>query len=161
MDRIWQDVNNMERPLVGLDFKTVSVGVDGETFLSLGIVATTSQIGVFDLASSDVILLESGLKGLLESDKVVKVKIILMPKIRSKVIHDARRVASLLAHKYAAHMRNVFDTQVAHTILQHDKFGKPFNDMRPITFINLQRVYYPQSIMLSDVTPRKLSQSPK
>ena len=149
MDRIWQDLNNMEHPIVGLDFKTVSVGIDGETFLSLGIVATTSQIGVFDLASSDVILLESGLKRLLESEKV------------TKVIHDARRVASLLAHKYAAHMRNVFDTQVAHTVLQHDKFGKPFNDMRPITFINLQRVYYPQSIMLSDITPRKLSQSPK
>lgn len=74
MDRIWQDLNNMDRPIVGLDFKTVSVGVEGETFLSLGVVATTSQIGVFDLASSDVIILESGLKGLLENDKVTKVK---------------------------------------------------------------------------------------
>ncbi|VDK49124.1 unnamed protein product, partial [Cylicostephanus goldi] len=76
------------------------------------------------------------------------------------VIHDARRVGSLLAHKYAVHMVNVFDTQVAHSVLQHDKFGKPLHDMRSISFVNLQRVYYPQSIMLSDVTPRKLSQSP-
>lgn len=146
--RLWQDINNMEKKVVGLDLKTVTVGVDGEIFLSLGVIATTSQIGIFDLASSDVIILESGFKGILESDKVVK------------VIHDARRVASLLAHKYAVHMRNVFDTQVAHSLLQHDKFGKPVHEMRPITFINLQRVYYPQSLMLSDVTPRKMSQSP-
>lgn len=33
--------------------------------------------------------------------------------------------------------------------------------MRPISFLNLQRVYYPQSIMMSDATPRKLSQSPR
>ncbi|EFP03951.1 hypothetical protein CRE_28761 [Caenorhabditis remanei] len=163
--RLWQDINNMEKKVVGLDLKTVTVGVDGEIFLSLGelidfrkfpkishlfsgVIATTSQIGIFDLASSDVIILESGFKGILESEKVVK------------VIHDARRVASLLAHKYAVHMRNVFDTQVAHSLLQHDKFGKSLHEMRPISFINLQRVYYPQSIMLSDVTPRKMSQSP-
>lgn len=29
-----------------------------------------------------------------------------------QVIHDARRVGSLLAHKYAVHMVNIFDTQV-------------------------------------------------
>ncbi|PAV90770.1 hypothetical protein WR25_12498 [Diploscapter pachys] len=148
VERIWQDVNNQERKVIGLDFKTVTVGVDGEVFLSLAVIATNSQIGVFDLASSDVIIMESGLKELLKSDKVVK------------VMHDARRVASLLAHKYAVLMRNVFDTQVAHAILQHEKFGKPLHEMRPITFLNLQRVYYPQSIMLSDVTPRKMTQSP-
>ncbi|CAD6194617.1 unnamed protein product [Caenorhabditis auriculariae] len=148
VDRLWHDINGMDKKVVGLDMKTVTVGVDAESFLSLGVVATTSQIGIFDLASSDVIILESGLKSILESDSVVK------------VIHDARRVASLLAHKYAVHMRNVFDTQVAHSLLQHEKFGKPLNDMRPISFINLQRVYYPQSIMLSDVTPRKMSMSP-
>ncbi|MFH4981597.1 hypothetical protein AB6A40_008306 [Gnathostoma spinigerum] len=32
--------------------------------------------------------------------------------------------------------------------------------MRPISFLNLQRIYHPQSIMMSDVTPRKLSHSP-
>lgn len=146
--KLCQDIQNQERKVVGLDFKTVTVGVDGELFLSLCVVATQLQIGVFDLASSDVIIMESGLKDILESNTV------------TKVIHDARRVGSLLAHKYAVHMVNIFDTQVAHSILQHDKFGKPLHDLRSISFINLQRVYYPQSILMSDVTPRKLSQSP-
>jgi hypothetical protein len=48
---------------------------------------------------------------------------------------------------------------VAHSVLQHDKFGKPMHEMRGISFVNLQRVYYPESIMMSDLTPRKLSQS--
>lgn len=39
----------------------------------VAVIATNSQIGVFDLASSDVIIMESGLKELLKSDKVVKV----------------------------------------------------------------------------------------
>ena len=29
---------------------------------------------------------------------------------------------------------------MAHAILQHDKFGKPLHETRPITFVNLQRV---------------------
>ncbi|CAJ0937652.1 unnamed protein product, partial [Mesorhabditis belari] len=148
IERLWNEVNTMERKVVGVDLKTVTVGAEGEQFLSLAIIATTNQIGVLDLASSDVILLESGIKQLLESDRVVK------------VMHDARRVSSLLAHKYALMLRNVFDTQVAHAVLQHDKFGKPLHDTRPISFVNLQRVYYPQSILMSDVTPRKLSMSP-
>lgn len=148
VERLLQDIHNQERKVVGLDFKTVTVGIDGELFLSLCVVATQSQIGVFDLASSDVIIMESGLRDILENDKI------------TKVIHDARRVGSLLAHKYAVHMVNIFDTQVAHSVLQHEKFGKPLHDLRSISFVNLQRVYYPQSIMLSDVTPRKLSQSP-
>ncbi|VDM70680.1 unnamed protein product [Strongylus vulgaris] len=73
VERLWQDINTQEKKVVGLDFKTVTVGIDGELFLSLCVVATQSQIGVFDLASSDVIIMESGLRDILESDKVTKV----------------------------------------------------------------------------------------
>uniref|UniRef100_A0A914QEE0 Uncharacterized protein n=1 Tax=Panagrolaimus davidi TaxID=227884 RepID=A0A914QEE0_9BILA len=73
-------------------------------------------------------------------------------------MHDIKRVANVLAHQYSVNMRNVFDTQIAHAVLQHEKFGKPFNELRAISFLNLQRVYYPQSIMMSDLSPRKLSQ---
>jgi hypothetical protein len=51
--------------------------------------------------------------------------------------------------------------QVAHAVLQYEKFGKSLAETRSISFFNLQRVYYPQSIMLSDVSPRKLAVSPK
>lgn len=142
------EIETMEEKIVGVDFKTVTLGVQGDEFLSLVVLATCNQIVAFDLVHSDTILLESGIKEILESEKIIK------------VMHEARRVSSLLAHRYAVNLRKVFDTQVAHAILQHEKFGKALSDMRTISFLNLQRVYYPQSIMMSDATPRKLSQSP-
>jgi exonuclease 3'-5' domain-containing protein 1 len=96
-----------------------------------------------------VILLESGLKELLEDNSIVK------------VIHDVRRISSLMTQRYSTQIRNIFDTQIAHTIIQHEKLSKPLNELRGISFINLQRVYYPQSLMNSDVTPRKMSQTPR
>ncbi|KHN72083.1 Exonuclease 3'-5' domain-containing protein 1 [Toxocara canis] len=142
------EIDAMEEKVIGVDFKTVTLGIQGEEFLSLVVVATPNQIVVFDLVHSDTILLESGLKEILESEKIIK------------AMHEARRVASLLAHRYAVNLRKVFDTQIAHAVLQHEKFGKALSEMRSISFLNLQRVYYPQSIMMSDATPRKLSQSP-
>uniref|UniRef100_A0A914RZ88 3'-5' exonuclease domain-containing protein n=1 Tax=Parascaris equorum TaxID=6256 RepID=A0A914RZ88_PAREQ len=116
------EIDAMDEKVIGVDFKTVTLGIQGEEFLSLVVVATQSQIVVFDLVHSDTILLESGLKEILESEKIIK---------------------------------------VAHAVLQHEKFGKALSEMRSISFLNLQRVYYPQSIMMSDATPRKLSQSPR
>lgn len=142
------EIDSMEEQVVGVDFKTVTLGVQGEEFLSLIVLATTMQITVFDVVHSDTILLESGVKEILESEKIIK------------VIHDARRVATLLAYRYAINLRKIFDTQIAHAILQHDKFGKTLTDIRTVSFKSLQRVYHPQSILMSDMTPRKLTQSP-
>uniref|UniRef100_A0A915DDU7 3'-5' exonuclease domain-containing protein n=1 Tax=Ditylenchus dipsaci TaxID=166011 RepID=A0A915DDU7_9BILA len=124
---------------IGIDFKLVTLGE---------VMASNSRIAVFDLAHSDSILMESGLKELMENESVLK------------VVHDVKRVATLLAQRYAVNMRSVFDTQIAHTVIQHDKFNKSMAELRAISFINLQRVYYPQSLMMSDVTPRKLSHTP-
>ena len=83
-------------------------------------------------------MVESGLKALLEASDVLK------------VLHDVRRVAPLLAHRYGLTLRRVFDTQIAHTIIQHDKLAKPIAEIRAISFINLQRVYFPQALLQSD-----------
>ncbi|EJW77802.1 3'-5' exonuclease [Wuchereria bancrofti] len=56
------EIDNMEERVVGVDFKTVTLGVQGEEFLSLVVLATTMQIVVFDVVHSDTILLESGVK---------------------------------------------------------------------------------------------------
>uniref|UniRef100_A0A0N4ZBW9 3'-5' exonuclease domain-containing protein n=1 Tax=Parastrongyloides trichosuri TaxID=131310 RepID=A0A0N4ZBW9_PARTI len=147
---ILTDLDNQEEKYVAIDFKLVTYGgINSEEFLSLIIIASQKRIQVFDMASSKVLLLESGLKEILESDKVLK------------VIHDVRRVSSLLFQSYDVQIQKVFDTQIAHSVIQHEKFGKSFSDLRAISFLNLQRVYYPQSIMMSDITPRKLSQTPK
>lgn len=63
----------MEERVVGVDFKTVTLGIQGEEFLSLIVLATTTQIIVFDVVHSDIILLESGVKEILESEKIIKV----------------------------------------------------------------------------------------
>ena len=67
------DIEAMEEKVVGLDFKTVTLGAQGDEFLSLVVIATPSRIIVFDLVHSDIILLESGVKEVLESEKVIKV----------------------------------------------------------------------------------------
>jgi len=68
----------------------------------------------------------------------------------------------LLVQRYSILMANVFDTQIAHAVIQQDKNNKPLSELRCcISFLNLQRIYHPQSLMLSDsMTPRKLSQAP-
>lgn len=68
----------MEEQVVGVDFKTVTLGLQGEEFLSLIVLATTMQIIVFDVVHSDTILLESGVKEILESEKIIKVCFILL-----------------------------------------------------------------------------------
>ncbi|KAI6171001.1 Exonuclease 3'-5' domain-containing protein 1 [Aphelenchoides bicaudatus] len=143
------DLSMQPERFLGLDFKVVQLGGSNpEEFISLIIVASTSRIAIFDLAHSDVILMESGLKELLEDAQTLK------------VVHEVRRISTLMSQRYSVYLRGIFDTQVAHTIIQHEKLGKPLNELRGISFINLQRVYYPQSLMNSDITPRKLSQSP-
>jgi len=141
------DLDSQSEKFIGLDFKMVTLGGQTDEYLSLIVIASNTRIVVFDLMHSASILLESGLKDLLESDSVLK------------VMHDVKRVSNILAHQYSTNMRKVFDTQIAHAVLQHEKFGKPFNELRAISFLNLQRVYYPQSIMMSDLSPRKLSQT--
>uniref|UniRef100_A0AC34Q737 3'-5' exonuclease domain-containing protein n=1 Tax=Panagrolaimus sp. JU765 TaxID=591449 RepID=A0AC34Q737_9BILA len=141
------DLDAQSEKFIGIDFKLVTLAGQSDEYLSLIVVASQSRIAVFDLMHSASILLESGLKDLLESDSVLK------------VMHDIKRVANVLAHQYSTNMRKVFDTQIAHAVIQHEKFGKAFSDLRAISFLNLQRVYYPQSIMMSDVSPRRLSQT--
>lgn len=47
--------------------------IGAEEFLSMICIATTNQIAIFDMAHSDSLLTESGLKELLESASVLKV----------------------------------------------------------------------------------------
>lgn len=87
VDRLLSEVLSAEKKGVGFDLKTVQAGED--VFLSLAVVSTTTQIGVFDLASSDVILLESGLRKIVESEQIVKVS--------SCVIHIKARDSELIS----------------------------------------------------------------
>lgn len=153
LDSMASSTDNLNN-FLAFDFKLVNIGSSPhqEQFIALIVVChpagSQQRISIFDLAHSEGILLDSGLSGLLESDKMLK------------VVHDLRRVTPVLSHRYGIRMRNVFDTQIAHSVIQHQKFNKPMGELRAISFVNLQRVYDPQSLVLSDVNPRKLSQTP-
>lgn len=87
-------------PFLAVDFKLVSLGYVQEHFVALVAVASPLQIVVFDLAHSEAILTESGLRELLQGDGVLK------------VMHDVRRTAPVLANRWGMRMGRVFDTQV-------------------------------------------------
>lgn len=72
------EIDSMEERIVGVDFKTVTLGMQGEEFLSLIVLATTTQIIVYDVVHSDTILLESGVKEILESERIIKVYLIVL-----------------------------------------------------------------------------------
>lgn len=60
-------------------------------------------------------------------------------------MHDARRVSTLLAHRYALHLRNVFDTQVCSMYLYRKFFTlmlkttHPANKMKFLVDLNSAR----------------------
>lgn len=69
------DLDSQSEKFIGLDFKMVTLGGQTDEYLSLVVIASNTRIAVFDLMHSASILLESGLKDLLESDSVLKVRI--------------------------------------------------------------------------------------
>uniref|UniRef100_A0A183CAP9 3'-5' exonuclease domain-containing protein n=1 Tax=Globodera pallida TaxID=36090 RepID=A0A183CAP9_GLOPA len=142
------DLDSALCPFLAVDFKLVSLGsVQPEQFVALVVVASPVRLVVFDLAHAESVLSESGLRTLLENDRLLK------------VLHDVQRIATLLASRWDIRIGRLFDTQIAHSVIQHDKFSKPLSDLRAISFVNLQRVYFPQSLVMSDVPARKLSQT--
>ena len=59
------------RKHIAIDFKTLSLG---DEFLVIIIVASPNNIACFDLAYSDTVFLESGLKNLFENGSILKVR---------------------------------------------------------------------------------------
>ena len=68
-------------------------------------------------------LLDNGLKKLFESDTIIK------------ICHDVRNNSVSLNKNYGITLKNVFDTQVAHLILQQQCTGKPA--YKPTKYISL------------------------
>ena len=101
--------------VVAFDCKFVSLGPQTPEFLSLVVVGTPSQkYVVFDVAHSDTILLESGLKELLQSNTITKVLRVafLSLDFYAQVMHDCGPTARTLLQRYNITISNVFDTQV-------------------------------------------------
>ncbi len=120
---------------VAVDCEGVNLGASGQ--ITLVQIAYTSasdpllappRIYIFDVLLNPDILNHS-LKQLFESETVVK------------VIHDSRNYSSALYSEYGITLTNIFDTQVAHSIIQQQNTGRPAYKAKYISLNILCELY--------------------
>jgi exonuclease 3'-5' domain-containing protein 1 len=93
-----------ERVVISFDCEGVNLGVKGQlTVIEIGTVR--GEAFIFDLQQCPQMVIDGGLKELLEDDNVIK------------IIHDCRNDSYNLYAQYNILLRNVFDTQVSGEII--------------------------------------------
>lgn len=121
---------------VALDLEGINLGTSGEvTLIQVAFIHAKDfaqysesnrnivpKVYLFDVLLNNS-LFDSGLRKLLESDKIVK------------IAHDVRNNSVSLYKNFNITLNNVFDTQVAHLILQQQSTGKPA--YKPTKYISL------------------------
>lgn len=95
--------------LLGVDCEGVALGRWGR--LCLCQIATTERVYLFDTLREGIV---DTIRPVLESGSVVK------------VMHDCREDASALLSQFDVTLTNVFDSQVAHTMLLEQRTARPF-----------------------------------
>ncbi|KAH9426832.1 hypothetical protein DERP_002932 [Dermatophagoides pteronyssinus] len=124
-------------PAIGIDVEGINLGTNGEvTLIQISYKKTINkpnnsgiQIVLFDVFLNPT-LIQSGLKKLLESENIVKIG------------HDVRTNSASLYRCFGITLKNVFDTQVAHLILQQQSTGRPaYKPTKYISFYTLSNVY--------------------
>ncbi|KAF6200505.1 hypothetical protein GE061_004948 [Apolygus lucorum] len=113
---------------ISFDCEGINLGVKGQlTLFQIGL--TNGQAYIFDLVTCPNLVVGGGLQKLLESDKVVK------------VIHDCRNDSVNLYNQYGITLRNVFDTQAAHAVVQLQLTGKPVYKVKNVSLNALCELY--------------------
>ncbi|XP_068082363.1 egalitarian protein homolog isoform X2 [Anabrus simplex] len=113
---------------ISFDCEGINLGVKGQ--LTLFQVGTMSgQAFIFDLVTCPTLVTAGGLQRLLESEAV------------TKVIHDCRNDSVNLFNQFGITLRNVFDTQAAHAVLQLQELGKPVYKVKNVSLNALCELY--------------------
>uniref|UniRef100_A0A1B6CQF4 3'-5' exonuclease domain-containing protein n=2 Tax=Clastoptera arizonana TaxID=38151 RepID=A0A1B6CQF4_9HEMI len=113
---------------ISFDCEGINLGVKGQlTLFQIGL--PTGQAIIFDLVTCPALVTAGGLQRLLESDNVIK------------VIHDCRNDSVNLYNQFGITLRNVFDTQAAHAVLQLQLTGKPVYKVKNISLNALCELY--------------------
>uniref|UniRef100_A0A023FBH7 Putative deddy 3'-5' exonuclease protein n=1 Tax=Triatoma infestans TaxID=30076 RepID=A0A023FBH7_TRIIF len=121
-------LNSGEGTAISFDCEGINLGVKGQlTLFQIGL--TNGQAYIFDLVTCPNLVVAGGLQRLLESDKVVK------------VIHDCRNDSVNLYNQYGITLRNVFDTQAAHAVVQLQLTGKPVYKVKNVSLNALCELY--------------------
>merc|ERR1719266_631626 len=113
---------------VGFDGEGVNLGPKGQLTL-VQISTVGGQVIIFDVQTTPAILTQGGLQRLLESEQVIK------------VVHDCRNDSAALYFQCDILVRNVFDTQAAHAVLQLQDTGKPVYKVKNVSLNALCELY--------------------
>ncbi|XP_026840994.1 uncharacterized protein LOC6592894 [Drosophila persimilis] len=114
--------------VVSLDCEGINLGLKGEiTLIEIG--TARGEAFLFDVQSCPAMVTDGGLKTVLEHEQVIK------------VIHDCRNDAANLYLQFGILLRNVFDTQAAHAILQYQENGKQVYKAKYISLNSLCEQY--------------------
>lgn len=117
-----------EQVVISFDCEGINLGVKGQlTLLEIG--TTRGEAFIFDVLSCPEMVLEGGLKVLLENENVIK------------VIHDCRNDSVNLNKQFGILMRNVFDTQSAHAVLQFQNHQKQVYKVKNVSLNTLCEIY--------------------
>lgn len=114
--------------VVSMDCEGINLGVRGQlTLLELG--TARGEAFIFDILMCPEIVNDGGLKNLLESESVIK------------IIHDCRNDSVNLYYQFGVKLRNVFDTQSAHAVLQFQDSNKPVYKVKNVSLNTLCELY--------------------
>lgn len=127
-DALMKSAQPNQQTIVSMDCEGINLGVRGQlTLLELGTVR--GEAFIFDLLICPEIVNDGGLKRLLESDTIIK------------VIHDCRNDSVNLYNQFGVKLRNVFDTQSAHAVLQFQDHNKPVYKVKNVSLNSLCEYY--------------------
>lgn len=127
-DAILKSGINGEQIVVSLDCEGINLGVKGQiTLIEVG--TTRGEAFIFDVLTCPQIMTDGRLKMLLEDDRVIK------------VIHDCRNDSVNLYTQFQTVLRNVFDTQSAHAVLQYQDQGKQVYKVKNLSLNTLCELY--------------------
>lgn len=117
-----------DQAVVSFDCEGINLGVRGQiTMIQLG--TTRGEAFIFDVATCPDMVPHGGIKQVLEAEKVIK------------VIHDCRNDSVNLFNQFQIMLRNVFDTQSAHAVLQFQDQGKQVYKVKNVSLNTLCEMY--------------------
>ncbi|XP_054275925.1 egalitarian protein homolog [Macrosteles quadrilineatus] len=126
--QIIEEVMRKSPSAISFDCEGINLGIKGQlTLFQIGL--PSGQAYIFDLITCPSLVTSGGLQKLLESDNVIK------------VIHDCRNDSVNLYNQFGITLRNVFDTQAAHAVLQLQQIGKPVYKVKNISLNALCELY--------------------
>lgn len=117
-----------DQTVISFDCEGINLGVRGQiTMIQLG--TTRGEAFIFDVATCPDMVPHGGIKQVLEAEKVIK------------VIHDCRNDSVNLYNQFQIMLRNVFDTQSAHAVLQFQDQGKQVYKVKNVSLNTLCEMY--------------------